>query len=964
MPAYSELDVDGEAFDRPACPLHAKIIICSTERSGSYLLCRAMIRHDIGVPHEYFHWLHAKIIGPRVGLSAFQDSGTLASDARARRDYIAALISRRTVNGIFAAKIHWWQFAHYLNNPEGYELLQGAYFIHLYREDLLDQAVSFHTAWLTGKWGADDTLTTNPAEQPNFFDDHAVMARLETLARDDMNWRVFFACNGISPLRLSYEILSADVEGALKRVVDSFALDVSARDLAYREAAPVSGRNSLVPPKSAIKSRFVQVRRRLTPATPCLQVPNEAARQPAAEEATVPADRVLCLHMVVQDARERLERHLPSFVGHIGCWIVIDSGSSDGTADFIRSFFAARSIPGELHVVPFENDAQVRNQALALARASPLHYDYLLLADANVELVSDEQGFRASLTKPIYRLPRRDNDGLVSWEIRLIHRDVAGRFDGVARAWLEMSGEATRLPGAWLRDLADPASRQGGAERDIVLLTQALAQEPKNFRYWFRLGEACRDAGHLADAASAYAKAAELGGADEEGWYACLQEARSRQKLGDEEGFVRLAVVAFDRRPQRAEPLYDVAKYFRERQQYDRSVSFSEPGLDIAPPDGDLLGIDEYAYAAGIRQEYSIAAYYTQNPARRARGHAACNWLALCRDIPAATRNLARANLRFYSPTAGEVMPSFAARLVEFEPPGGMRPTNPSVARWGDDIVMVQRCVDYTLDSDGNYAKFPVDDGLARNYLLRLDDDLVIRAAQPIRPPIDLPCPPLEAIGPVDLRLFAWRGALWCVGYIDEWSTGERWVNQMLARIAGSESGDYRLVEWRILRPEGARRHEKNWMPRVVGERLDFVYQCDPTRIVDEHARTVGETIPVIEASDLRGGTQAIDFDGGWLALVHEVSFRAAPARLYLHRFVWFDEANILRRITRQFFFRLKEVEYAAGLAWHPDGKRLLISYGVNDGESWIATVSAEDVRALLQDVARLPSGSLRDDLG
>jgi len=66
-----------------------------------------------------------------------------------------------------------------------------------------------------------------------------------------------------------------------------------------------------------------------------------------------------------------------------------------------------------------------------------------------------------------------------------------------------------------------------------------------------------------------------------------------------------------------------------------------------------------------------------------------------------------------------------------------------------------------------------------------------------------------------------------------------------------------------------------------------------------------------------------------------------------------------LRRLSRPFFFDTKGVEFAAGLAWHPDGERLLISYGVNDTEAWIASVSACDVRGVLEDAEHLPSGKM-----
>ena len=89
---------------------------------------------------------------------------------------------------------------------------------------------------------------------------------------------------------------------------------------------------------------------------------------------------------------------------------------------------------------------------------------------------------------------------------------------------------------------------------------------------------------------------------------------------------------------------------------------------------------------------------------------------------------------------------------------------------------------------------------------------------------------------------------------------------------------------------------------RSSGDQLQFIYLCDPTRVVDENARTLAEATPAIAAEQFRGGTQAIAFDGGWLALVHEVSERD-KLRYYQHRFVWFDSAERLRRVSRPFYF-------------------------------------------------------------
>src|SRR5207237_1371179 len=156
-------------------------------------------------------------------------------------------------------------------------------------------------------------------------------------------------------------------------------------------------------------------------------------------------------------------------------------------------------------------------------------------------------------------------------------------------------------------------------------------------------------------------------------------------------------------------------------------------------------------------------------------------------------------------------------------------------------------------------------------------------------------------------------------------------------------------------------RHEKNWMPQIKcsasmaeDDTLQFIYSCDPTRVVDEQAKTVSETTSVITAEHFRGGSQLIPFDSGWLTLIHEVLWvPSVTRREYQHRFVWFDAENVLRRVSRPFYFCRKGIEFAAGVTWHPDGKRLLVSYGVGDGESWLATVNPDDVQRILDDAER-----------
>jgi tetratricopeptide (TPR) repeat protein len=671
----------------------------------------------------------------------------------------------------------------------------------------------------------------------------------------------------------------------------------------------------------------------------------------------------LCLNMIVKNEKANIERCLAAVAPYVSCWIIGDTGSTDGTQDFIRSYFSARGIPGELHEFPFHNFEQARNEALKHAYASPLKFDYLLLDDADMELVVEDAHLLDRLDAPGYQLVQRSTGGLKYWNTRLVRREIGAWYHGVTHEYLDVPGGAQQLSGVWYRDHATGSNRVDKFERDIRLLLEALETEPENERHWFYLAQSYQDAGRLQEAADAYAKRASMGGWVEEAWEARLRLARCLLRLEDEKGFVSTALTAHNERPWRAEPLYDLARHHRIKGENHASTLFSERGLELPSPEGDILFVEDWVYRYGLREEFSIGANYARDPVRRARGFAACNALALDRSIPEATRDLALSNLHFYVTSAAELMPSFAWRSVGFAPPDGYQATNPSVVRRGEELLLVQRAVNYRIDEqfpEGDIRRYATPDDApidTRNFLLRLGADFAILDSTEIMRPEPMPEPVWPLVrGFEDLRPFEWQGGLWCVACVRELNA-DAWCEQALARIDQTPDGACQLTDWRVLRPEGPQRHEKNWMPCVSGDRLNFIYLCDPTRIVDDQARTVSEETPPVQADQFRGGSQLVAFDGGRLALIHEARVREGN-REYRHRFVWFDSDLRLRRVTRPFHFHGHGVEFGAGLAWHPDDKRLIITYGVGDCEARIATVEAGDVRRLLDDAENLPTGA------
>lgn len=661
----------------------------------------------------------------------------------------------------------------------------------------------------------------------------------------------------------------------------------------------------------------------------------------------------LCLNMIVRNEAKIIRRALESVSEHIAYWVISDTGSSDATKEVIASFFAERGIPGEFHDSPFDTFEGARNRALDAARASRGEFEYILLMDADMQLRVENPQFREQLAAPLYLALQRSS--ISYWNARLLRRDMPYRYRGVTHEYLDGAGGALHLEGIWFEDGADGSNRSGKFERDIRLLLEGLAREPDNGRYAYYLAQSYRDAGQVELAAQTYALRFEMGGWDEERWSALLNEARCRLWLGDEAGFLDTASRAFAFRTHRAEPLYDLAQFHRKQGQYETAMMFCDLASHIPRPANDRLFIEDRVYAYGIRQEISICGFYCSTKRHKELGRLACNELAMDPAVPDEVRAKARENLVFYAKQAKELMPSWHDQQLAWVPPVEGHATNPSVVNDDGYYRIVVRVVNFTTTNGIDYetpAGAPIS---TLNFLLQLDEQLTAVTSAEILPPADFPDPRFEMVrGFEDLRPFRWRDRLWGVATVRELNSSG-WCQMVIAQIDSSAAGDARMTDWRVLATDGTKRHEKNWMPRVVEDRLEFVYSADPTRIVDHEGQLIHQTSPEAALGHLRGGSQLISFDDGWLALTHEVAM-VGGGRNYLHRFAWFDRSDRLRRISEPFHLGGRGVSFAAGLAWHNDGERLIVSYGVQDATAWLATVLATDVRAAIlpaDDVAK-----------
>jgi len=660
----------------------------------------------------------------------------------------------------------------------------------------------------------------------------------------------------------------------------------------------------------------------------------------------------ICLNMIVRNERARITRCLQALVKHIDYWVIMDTGSTDGTQEEIKTFFALHNKPGWLVEGKFENFEQARNDALEAARTYFRNkYDYILLCDADMELVVDDPNFRDKLTGPAHTVVQRAGT-LAYHNTRFVARNTTGKYIGVTHEYLDVP--STPIDGVWFIDHADGANRKDKFVRDIALLTKALETEPNNARYWFYLAQSYRDAGMFKEASAAYLKRAEMGGWDEEAWNARVNYGHSLLAMKDEAGFIREMLAAYNMRPTRGESLYDLAKFYRERGMNNTCTLLAEAGMKMPYPN-DVLFVSEFAYKTGFREEFAISAFY--DPKKRDSGFRVCNYLTLDREVPAYSRDMAKRNLYHYLRPISDFASSFRAKRIEFDPGTDYVPMNPSVAVHGDQIFTTIRTVNYNITPDGRYEIRAADGSITdsnpihtRNYLARLNDDLDIETVGEIREPDNQPKPAFMLVrGYEDPRLFSYRGSLWITACVRE-VAADGYCEQVLGRVR-DDAHDYKIEnDWRRILPL-PRAYEKNWMPYVTKTgQLQYLYRADT--VIDPFGQTLYKMKSHEMIEHMSGSSQLVPYYNGYLALVHEARPDPNGKRYYLHRFIYYhlnsrDELEVAK-VSLPFVFHDRQIEFAAGMAAHPSRDELIISYGVRDKEAWLATMHHHDVWSLM----------------
>ena len=321
----------------------------------------------------------------------------------------------------------------------------------------------------------------------------------------------------------------------------------------------------------------------------------------------------VCLNMIVKDESSIIEACLRSVAPHVDYYVICDTGSTDDTKEKIVSIMDEYRINGELHDIEFRNFEYARNKALELAKKSSGIFNYILFDDADMILKVKDPDWKKGLSHDSYQVAQYNQ--MFYYNVRLVKKDCECKYRGVTHEYLDVKGKQGRMdPDVFqYHDLACGSSRKEKFQRDAGLLLEGIEKESDQdliTRYYFYLGQTYSDMGDAKNGIKYYGERVNRGGWEEEVYYSMYKIAMGHRNLGDEVAMLHSFVQAYNYRPVRIEPLYELSLYYRERGKYHSGYLFAKGACNVDFPKEDKLFVGKHIYDFKRWDELSICAYW------------------------------------------------------------------------------------------------------------------------------------------------------------------------------------------------------------------------------------------------------------------------------------------------------------------------------------------------------------------
>jgi glycosyltransferase involved in cell wall biosynthesis len=338
----------------------------------------------------------------------------------------------------------------------------------------------------------------------------------------------------------------------------------------------------------------------------------------------------VALCMIVKNESHIIHECLNSIYKYIDYWVVSDTGSTDGTQDIIKNFFAEKGIPGELHQDEWKNFGHNRTVAL---RHCDDKCDYIWMIDAD-DRVEGTFNFPSEMTADGY-VVRMGREDFSWWRTQIFRMDAKWEYRGVLHEYPAPQKEnplLVKIEGKYNINARTLGARNVGItpvekyKRDAEVLEKALVDEPENTRYQFYLAQSYFDSQQWEKSMDAYKKRAEMGGWPEEIYYSLYRVAICRAMMDRPWPEIQASFMdAYNYRPIRAEPLVHIAQVLRQKyNQPAAAFVYARQAAEMPLPQGEILFVPDAIYNFVALDELGATAFAAGRPEL---GYLACKKL-------------------------------------------------------------------------------------------------------------------------------------------------------------------------------------------------------------------------------------------------------------------------------------------------------------------------------------------------
>lgn len=328
----------------------------------------------------------------------------------------------------------------------------------------------------------------------------------------------------------------------------------------------------------------------------------------------------VALCMIVKNESHIIHECLNSIYKHVDYWVISDTGSTDGTQDIIKNFFAEKGIPGELHQDEWKNFGHNRTVAL---RHCDGKCDYIWMIDAD-DCVEGDFKFPPEMTADGYVI-RMGREDFSWWRTQIFKTDARWEYKGVLHEYPAPQKEnplLVKIEGKYNVNARTLGARNVGItpiekyKKDADVLEKALVDEPENTRYQFYLAQSYFDSQQWEKSEQAYKRRAEMGGWPEEVYYSLYRVAICRAMMDRPWPEIQASFMdAYNYRPIRAEPLVHISQVLRQKyNQPAAAFVYARQAAEMPLPQGEILFVPDAIYKFVALDELGATAHAAGRP--------------------------------------------------------------------------------------------------------------------------------------------------------------------------------------------------------------------------------------------------------------------------------------------------------------------------------------------------------------